>query len=99
MLVAATGASRIVPFVAEIVVNAPVDGVVFPIGLLSIVAPVYAPSEMVFPANAKAVARFSVTAGDPIAVMAPAVPETDVIGAVPLTAEVTCPCALIARVG
>ena len=89
MLVAAVGGLETVPLVAEIVVNAPVDGVVFPIGLLSIVAPVYAPSEMVLPANAKAVARFSVTAGDPVAVIAPAVPETDVIGAVPLAADVT----------
>jgi len=99
MSVEATGALLTVPLVAEIVVNAPVEGVVLPIELLLMVAPVYAPSEIVFPANANAVARFNVTAGNPTAVIAPAVPVIDVTGAVPLAADVTCPCALIARVG
>ena len=87
--VAATGALLTVPLVAEIVVNAPVEGVTPPIALLSIVPPEYAPPEIVFPPNASAVARFSVTAGDPVAVIAPAVPVIDVIGGVPSAADVT----------
>jgi hypothetical protein len=89
MLVAAIGASSIVPLVVEIDVNAPVEGVVLPIALLSMVAPVNAPAEIVLPEKSNAAARFSVTAGDPVAVIAPAVPVIDVIGAVPLAADVT----------
>ena len=99
MSVEATGALLTVPLVAEIVVNAPVEGVVEPIALLSIVPPEYAPPEIVFPPNANALSRFKVTAGNPVAVIAPDVPETEVTGAVPFAAEVTCPCALIASVG
>jgi hypothetical protein len=99
MLVAASGASNIVPLVVEIVVNAPVEGVVLPIVLLLMVAPVYEPSEIVLPEKSNAEARFSVTAGNPTAVIAPAVPVIEVTGAVPLAADVTCPCALIASVG
>jgi hypothetical protein len=89
MSVEATGALLTVPLVAEIVVNAPVEGVVFPIALLSMVAPVYEPSEIVLPEKSNAEARFSVTAGNPTAVIAPAVPVIEVTGAVPLAADVT----------